>query len=46
MCRYALKRDGFEVGGFGAAAFGGDESLLGAGDEFVGAFADLVLLAR
>ena len=40
-----LQRQGFEVCGLGAGALGCEQILLDAGDELVGAFADLVLLA-
>lgn len=43
-CR--LERQRFEVRSFIAGLFGGDEALFDTGDEFGGAFADLVLLAR
>ena len=41
-----LQRQGFVVRGLGAGALCGEEALLDAADEFFGAFADLILLAR
>ena len=41
----ALQRYGFEVGSFGGAVFDRDQVLRDTADEFVGAFAYLVLLA-